>query len=194
MNAFTIITPCSRPQNLLALKASIDFKVATRWIVVHDCQAKPFVKGLPDDEKVEEVPCYTRSKSGNGPRNLGLSMVHDGFVYFLDDDNVVHPKFWSCIAPILRPGNVVTFDMQYGNGRVLRGSDPRPQKIDTAMCAFDRSACVIEWDLHEYIADGIFIEKLVAQNRERWAYIPVVAAYYNRLRDDYVGPFGVGPL
>ena len=189
MHAFTVITPCSRPENLPTLRSSIDFGIVTRWIVVHDCQAKPFVKKLPDDDKIQEVPCYFRSKSGNGPRNLGLSMVHEGFVYFLDDDNVVHPKFWSCIVPLLKPSSIATFDMQYGNGTVLRGSDPRPQRIDTAMCAFDRALCTFEWDLNEYIADGIFIEKLVKQNAAKWSYIPIVAAYYNRLRDDYVGPY-----
>jgi hypothetical protein len=184
MLPLTIITPCSRPENLPVVLRSINFDVVNRWIIVHDTQRRPFVKVFPDDEKIEEYSCEgPPNRSGNGPRNMGLNLVTDGFVYFLDDDNIVHPSFYTEIVPKLMPRSIVSFDMEYVNGAVLRGSNPRPRNIDTSMVVFDRVTCgSLKWDLQEYIADGIFIQKLIENSRDQWTYLPIVAAWYNRLR------------
>lgn len=182
----TIITPCSRPENLRGVLQSIDFNVVSQWIIVHDTKHRPFIQVFPNDEKIHEYPCTgpPGSTSGNAQRNFGLELVHEGYVYFLDDDNLVHPNFYTEVVPNLRPKCILTFDMQYANGGVLRGASPRPRQIDTAMVVFDRATCAhLRWTLHEYIADGLFIEALVNLAQDHWTYVPKVAAWYNRLRD-----------
>lgn len=166
-----------------AIAKSIRFDLCSLWIIVHDTQSKPFVPVFHNELKILEIPCSApKSISGNGPRNVGLSLVSEGHVYFLDDDNLVHPSFWTEIVPFCEPKTIFTFDMEYGDGRVLHGSEAKRLHIDTAMIVFDSELVGhLQWELMEYTADGIFIETLVERNHKYWAYCPVTAAYYNRL-------------
>lgn len=192
----TIITPCSRPANLRTVAASIDFDAIDRWIIVHDTTRVP--KPAPqftDNPKVVETDCDDAGISGNAQRNKGIDMVPEGpaedagYVYFLDDDNVVHPNFFHKIVPLLDGTTaIVTFDMVYSHGTILAGNRPNVFKIDTAMFVALRSAIgAIRWQPQFYHSDGLFVEALMgrvgaaAGIAKHWKYVNIPAAFYNRI-------------
>ena len=123
MPKLTIITACIHPENLPYLAVTIapgrDLFDLT-WRVVFDgarCQPVDFPGAIVT------VASHPRSIVGNHQKNDALDHTQDGWVYFLDDDNLVHPDFFrghpagnrrdgrQCVR--LRPG-----------GRRFRGNGP----------------------------------------------------------------------
>ena len=185
----TIITPCCRPANLPALRESIDLDAIERWIIVHDTtMTRGVYSPLFDHPKITELGHISSpgTCSGNSQRNVALRLVRYGLVYFLDDDNVIHPDFWK-IAPLFKEGHFYTFDQQRWDefvatpGGIFKGDTPRLQKIDTAQYVVD-VRMARPWKEDDYKADGLFIEDIFLRFSQEHEYIPVVASYYNFLR------------
>jgi hypothetical protein len=185
----TIITPCSRPENLKALRDSIDMDRIDRWIIVHDTTKSRGVY-IPqfDHPKILEMGHSSPpgTCSGNSQRNRGLAKVQHGMIYFLDDDNIVHPDFWK-IVPLFKEEHFYTFDQQRWDefvstpGGIFKGDTPRLRKIDTAQYVVDVRMARF-WKEDDYKADGLFIEDIFLRFNQNHTYIPVVASYYNYLR------------
>ena len=184
-NKLSIVTACSRPENLIALRDSIRFDLIDVWYVVHDTRTRPFMRVFPEgNPKIVELECKDKGVVGHQIRNFALdNLVKDGIIYFLDDDNIIHEDFWKLD---LAPGKLHTFDMQYSDARVLKGDTLAVSKIDTAQFAFDVALIPsdMRFDTSDYGADGLFI---VALSKEidcviTHAYHKGVAAWYNRLR------------
>ena len=78
-----IITPCSRPYNLQFIEKSINIPLGEfRWIVVHDSEEIPQnYASFGEAYNLKDV----NSRMGNAQRNLALSKVKNGWVYFNDD-------------------------------------------------------------------------------------------------------------
>lgn len=94
----TIITPCSRVENLWKVYESINFP-NYRWIVVFDGLK---VNSIPENLPPTVEPYIVSDESGisgNPQRNHALDLVEDGWVYFLDDDNLIHPELYSNVEP-----------------------------------------------------------------------------------------------
>jgi len=186
----TIITPCSRPENLKTLYASINFDRIRRWIIVHDTTRTDGVfTPVFDNQKITELGHQSPpgTCSGNSQRNVGLAHVRaSGLVYFLDDDNIIHPTFWRIILGF-DDEHFYTFDQQRWDGFVdapggiFKGDTPRLQRIDTAQYVIPYSMCR-PWKEDDYKADGLFIEDIYDRFRIKHMYIPIVASYYNYLR------------
>jgi hypothetical protein len=88
-----IVTPCSRPENLEVIHASIKstlHDVNWLWLVCFDGSV---VKDHTPKE-MERTKFFRvtneKSKSGNAQRNYCLELINSGWVYFLDDDTVMH--------------------------------------------------------------------------------------------------------
>jgi hypothetical protein len=181
-----IITPCSRPENLGRLFDSIDFTITYKWVIVYDGNKLSDVDfQFESHPKIIEVVSKREGKWGNPMRNEALDICQtfgiNHYVYFLDDDNVIHPNLWRIIKRINCV--FVTFDMTYSNGKVLSGRTPRVGKIDTSMFIVKlKSIGSRRWSLDEYHADGLFIEGLYEELKDGWEYLPVIGSYYNRLR------------
>ncbi len=91
----SIVTPCTRTRNLLAMHQSIVQtlvgRVNVKWIIVFD--NVPIVHF--DDSWIE---CHSlhddASVFGNAQRDFGAQLAIDGsWIWFLDDDTLVHPDF-----------------------------------------------------------------------------------------------------
>lgn len=184
----TIITPCSRPENLSRMAQSIDFSKDVHWIIVYDT-TKTKGRFTPNvtHPKITELGHVSPpgTCSGNSQRNVGLSRVQNGMVYYLDDDNIIHDRFWT-LFDRFDEDHFYTWDQFRGdefanrpNG-VLSGDEPRLRKIDTAQYIVPRYMCR-PWQEDLYWADGIFIEKVYEKYKDKHVYIPVVAAFYNFL-------------
>lgn len=185
----TLITPCSRPENLPAMRNSINFDLIDRWIIVHDTtKSRGVYSPLFDHPKILELGHVSPrgTCSGNSQRNKALDLVRYGLIYFLDDDNVIHPNFWK-LVPQMELDHFYTFDQQRWDefvpvpGGIFKGDTPRLQKIDTAQYVVD-VRMARPWKEDDYKADGLFIEDIFLRFHQEHVYVSEVAAYYNFLR------------
>lgn len=174
----TIITPCSRPENLSKLASTVRDYI---WIVCFDLSKVRVVLPI---EKADTIIGVSGGVSGNLQRNKALEQVKDfnEWVYVLDDDNLIHPGFFDKIIPLLHNPNtgIITFDQQLQNGTIRKGNDPQVGRIDQAQF-------IVRKGLYEdyeqiYEADGILIERLIKKYPEKWLYLPDVLCFYNRLK------------
>lgn len=92
----TLITPCTRPHLLQLVHKYIQFDKVKMWYIYYDGSKGQnyqyqFLNHPQIIEKITTTPC----PGGNVGRNKGIEQVQDGLVYFIDDDNIIHPKFWN---------------------------------------------------------------------------------------------------
>ena len=128
-----ILTPCSRPYNLKEIHATIPPQA--HWIVCHDF----------DDSRIPELSNTTIMKvDKTGPygvtaRNHMLETFpfkDEDWIYFLDDDNVIHKEWYKYIefALTIKLYAMVTWAQIDNNNRMRLRTLVIPEvgKIDTA--------------------------------------------------------------
>ena len=181
----TIITPCTRPGNLMRLKESIPFEHVDKWIIVYDESVTPNAH-LFHEERIQEYGCQGHSIAGNIQRNYALNLIGDTYVYFLDDDTIMHPDMGDFLKTV-EPNHMYTFDQlrnakEFPFTETLKGDSIEMFRIDTAMCLIDSSLIQgIRWAVDEYTADAIFITECYSNHPESWIYVDRVLSYYNYL-------------
>ena len=185
-NKISIITPCSRIHNLFALYESIKFDKIHKWIIVYDTTVNRYSHSFLSHKKIIEVDCKSSLNGivGNTQRNYGLSFVEDdNYIYFLDDDNIIHPNFWK-IMEELETDTIHTFN-QYRDkhGNILLGNRIEINYIDTAMYIIHKNMIGnIKWQEDLYSADGKFITDLYATGKYKHKYFNKYYCYYNYLQ------------
>jgi hypothetical protein len=192
LDEITIITPSIRPQNLQRILPSINFDYISRWIIIYDStkistNPHQFTDCPYIEEYLYSLPGI--GKSGNDQRNFALSLIpknYNGYIYFLDDDNTIHPNFYHLLQSVIESGpnkrlEMYTFDqMRDSFKKILYGNECRVNKIDSAMTLIPAEICRnIKWKRRFYNADGRFIEEVYNRNRTRHVYIETVGCYYN---------------
>lgn len=185
-----IITPVSRfklKEDLLKIAVSIRWDCVTQWILVYDTNRQHDLEPLfSESPKVTEIYFHAEEGAGFGnmQRNKGLEKVMQGLVYFLDDDNIMHPHFWD-VLPNITLGHLTTFDearMEENPPRELGGMTVAVGCIDTAMYVIDRALIgETRWHLNAFNADGQFVEQIYNNHTDKHVYIPEVAAYHHGL-------------
>jgi hypothetical protein len=191
----TLITPWGRKKfdYLPVVAGSINWGCISQWIIVYDLHKLPVVSPqFKNNSKVLEVfNNAPTSAYGNLQRQEALNRVIDGMVYFLDDDNAMHPMFWQWYATNASLGRVYTFDQLRGKQpQLLRGNKPVKNCIDTAQLLLDKALVGnASWaaGAGQYNADGKFIQALVTQNRDKYTYVPEVLAYHNFAQHYHAG-------
>ena len=192
----SIITPCCRQARLEEIYNSIQFDLIHRWYIVYDTtRNRSYTKRYKDNPKIIELECSDRGISGNAQRNHAMKLVEDGFLYFVDDDNIVHPELWE-IIPTLDSKHYYTWDQLRNKkgddtdwalftnekGKILKGHTLKLQHIDTSQIIIPKKILgSLEWKVDDYKADGILIESLYKLNPSAHKYIPKVLCYYNFL-------------
>lgn len=182
MRDLVVITPCSRPGNLGMLAQSIfGHGLDVRWIVVVDgTKHTNIIAPLGAEVYYHANP---DSKVGMAQRNYALEVVTDGWLYFLDDDNLMHPRFWH-LYPHMAGGRYLayTFDQELDKGvRIAAPENTRPGMVDMAQILVRRDLVGDTRFEYRYEADGIFIGTLWARNRSAFGHINLNACYYNKL-------------
>jgi hypothetical protein len=187
-----VITPCCRPELLRYVYDSVRFSIVTRWIVVFDADHVPRARlpaALLDDSHVTLVAIQSnRSRYGNAQRCLALQLARimypedDPFIYFLDDDNVIHPSFYDLFQRFMqRRGVFYTFDQQRA-WLTCSGRSCVRVMMDTAMICLPLSFCPV-WDPGAvYAEDYYFIQSVMKKYSDRHVYLNQVGAYYNALQ------------
>ena len=185
-NRITIITPCSRPQNLNTIKNSVDFNSVEEWIIVYDgnriSEIPDTFNNHPNRDKIKQWIFTGPGISGNPQRNFALSNVSnwDTFIYFLDDDNLVHPYMYR-LLDIADRDYIYTFNQE--NHVNHTGNNVRVAGIDTAMFMVYGSLCKdLQWDIDRYDADGYYIVELQRRHPKKLIWINNSLCYYNLLR------------
>jgi len=190
-----IITPCSRPENLRRMCENINNigsdaqgSVKIFWYIVHDAE----------NPAKCDIGCYTNTMaikggvSGNLQRNLALDRLIRSrklsfWVYFLDDDNIMHPNF----VPELRKavetypsakGFIFSQELPAGGIRISEHDSVKVCHIDQAQYCLHTDLIGNNRFVQQYEADGIFIEKIYKENPGEIVILPQVMSYYNFLR------------
>lgn len=180
----TIITPSYRVDNLTAVSKSIRFEYVCEWIIVYDgVHVKESPRLFAENRLVSEYVHEGPGCSGNPQRNFALDRVKnkDSLIYFLDDDNVIHPNLYELLDKV-RPGFVYTFDQERDKGGlIVRGNRCRVGLIDTAMILCDYGLIDnLRWIAGKYAADGLFVQDLYRRHPRRFRYCGgKTYCYYN---------------
>lgn len=126
MNKITFVTPCIRPKNLTVIAESIEAFVPRQyydWIVVCD--------GLTVKKEVKcefaKIYKYTKEGSlyGNAQRNYAIDIIQgndkykDTYVYFIDDNTILHKNLWSLVKNATE--DMIVFEQIYKNGKTRIG-------------------------------------------------------------------------
>lgn len=117
-NVLNLVTPSHRPYNLRLIYDSIGHSIPAEyatinWYIVLDRDCDSAFKSSFHDNTFPHINvCISQSiiKShyGNHCRNIALDLIKDGFIYFLDDDTIMHPEFGKYI-PLFKPNKIYTF-------------------------------------------------------------------------------------
>ena len=129
-----IVTPCSRPENLLQIKKSIPEEC--KWIVAYDdnCDTEWMLDGVINCTGLGIRDAHW----GNKIRNWVLDNYEfeDGdWLYYLDDDNIIKEDWYHHINCYLNSdAAILTWGQLYGTGeeRLDPTGTPQSFKIDTA--------------------------------------------------------------
>jgi hypothetical protein len=187
-NKITIITPSCNIKNLPILYNSINFNKINKWIIVYDTTKDSYIHSFSDHKQIIEVDCQSSINGivGNTQRNYGLSLVDDdNYIYFLDDDNIIHPDFWKIIDD-LEEDAIHTFNQyrdrdNYEN--ILLGNRIQVYCIDTAMFIIHKNMIGdIRWQENLYEADGKFISDINSSGKYKHKYFSNYFCYYNYIK------------
>jgi hypothetical protein len=178
----SIITPCSRTENLSILKDSIKFDKINKWYIVYDTSKISFKKIYDHPQIIElgiEESCY-----GAPQRNHGIDQISDNeLIYMLDDDNIIHDEFWNLVS-LFDLDHIYTFDQErckLPKNTILKGDNPKLYRIDTAQFVIPKNILgSIRWRISR-CADGYLMEELYSKYKNKFVYINKIACYWNKL-------------
>uniref|UniRef100_A0A6C0AMM1 Uncharacterized protein n=1 Tax=viral metagenome TaxID=1070528 RepID=A0A6C0AMM1_9ZZZZ len=177
----SIITACSRPQNLKEIYKSIDFSLVTKWYIVYDTSRdRTYTPEFATEEKIKELNCNKEGYAGHPQINMALDLIKEGYVYIMDDDNIFHKNFWR-LLPTLDSEFVYTWDQdRIQEGRILKGGQIEETKIDTSQFIVPRNLIgSIRWAEKKSAGDFRFISQIYKKYGDKFKYIPQVACYHN---------------
>lgn len=177
-----IITPCSRPYNLIEIGKSINIPISNyRWIVVFDSENLPDLSLIPKNCEFYTHKDLT-SIYGNAQRNYALDLIDNGYIYFNDDDTVLHNDLWENIK-LLDKYDFISFDQLNTNGsHRIHGNKIALYHIDSHNFITHHSLSNnVKFMNNNYCADGLFAEYCYTKAKNP-IYINKYLSVYNQLR------------
>jgi hypothetical protein len=197
MEKINIITRCSRPNNLLEVSKSVfnTDKFNVIWHLIFDTNV---IKEINVELLLHLQSLNTKIKfeqsiqgdHGHQMVNHCIDDIQDGWVYMLDDDNILHSDFYDRIDDIIENNTDkrgIIFNQKIGGidftGQDIRFCSPenvKVSKIDMAQFLLRRDFIgdrrIV---LGQYVGDGIFIESIYKENTEEFIFINEILCYYN---------------
>lgn len=193
-----IITPCMRPQNLQAVAESLTRlgPIPHMWWVVGDEEK---IKAGEIEEAVANLvdvkaPLWVMvpnpgSHTSSRQRNYALDAIplnRNNWVYFLDDDNTLHPDFGRAFFQLTTSssawGFVVGCELETGEQLVAGPDKLKMGEVDIAQCCFSRVLISdTRFCLSRMEEDNVFINAVIATKPNRVAFVSGMASYHNRL-------------
>jgi len=198
MKKLHIITRCSRPGNLPRIAESIPLDRNIQWHVIFDSTRVQSV----DTELLRLL--YDRNtkiyfeSSDKGDylypqmskiikNNIPVSI--NDWVYCLDDDNILHVDLIDEFSRIENKYSVIVFN-QFVDGKDFTGLNIRLAKPEnTKVKHIDLAQFIVRRDIFStidfkegYDADGKFIERVYARERDNFIFIDKILCHYNYLQ------------
>jgi len=201
MTKFNIVTRCTRSESLRDVQKSIfttplfDIK----WWVVFDTRVIRDVDAefLADLQKLGGEPLFFNGDDGDFGHTLlskTIDRISEGFIHFVDDDNILHENFWNVMFEQIKqyPEKKGFIVSQKIGGKDWTGLDVREAKPEnTRVQHIDMAQFIIRKDLYgdkyrfvkgDYKADGYLIEKIYKENPDEFVFIDQELCYYNWLK------------
>jgi glycosyltransferase involved in cell wall biosynthesis len=197
----SIITRCSRLNNLRKVKDSIftTDKFDITWYVMFDSTVLKDVDAeiLAEIQEKQSKIFFIKSIPGDFGHqmiNKAISDIQEGFIFVLDDDNIIHEDFYENLYTSIRNnpdkrGFVFNqrIDGKDFTGQEIRYCAPERMKVsqvDMAQVVFERGLIGdIRLNPMNYIADSIYIEEVYNRsNPDDFYFINTIMCYYNYLQ------------
>lgn len=195
-----IITRCTRTSNLLTIKEGVlnaPKGVTVNWHIVFDTGALKDIDAEVLSNLTDTVNVKLHFVKGQRGGLLYpevsdiIRTIKSGWIYLLDDDNIIHDDFYKTIKASIKnlPVAQVHIVSQLVAGKDFTGQEIRVasrentafQKIDIAQMVINRSI----FDTHSfsanYAADGFFIEEVLKTHGDSFVWIDKVLCHYNYL-------------
>jgi hypothetical protein len=184
MIKLNIITRCTRPDFLEKVKKSIFTTILfdIKWWVVFDTR---IIKDIDADflanlQLLGGEAIFLKGEEGDMAHSLlskVIDKIEDGFIYFLDDDNILHENFYDVIFKEVKanPTKRGFIFSQKVDGKDFTGLDIREAKPEnTRVQHIDMAQFLLKRDLigserfvsGDYKADGYLIEEIYNINNE----------------------------
>jgi hypothetical protein len=174
-----ITTPCSRPDNLLAMSKSIP--TFATWVVIHE----PSIE-LPKIDNMISIECPKTGFVGADGRNYFLdnfNLTENDWIYSLDDDNIIHPDFHHIEGLLGKDFSLIYW------GQLNKDNTIRLQPLNEIILNTIDAACFVSnmkynrhlrYDTNAYNYDGLYAIEC-SKNGDRLK-LDNYLAYYNYLR------------
>jgi glycosyltransferase involved in cell wall biosynthesis len=196
-----ILTRCTRPDFLEKVRDSI-FTTSLfdiKWWIVFDTRVIKDVDAefLSNLQSIGGEALFYKGESGDMAHSLlskVIDKIEDGFIYFLDDDNILHEDFYETIHRKIseNPDKKGFIFSQKVSGKDFTGLDVREAKPEnTKVQHIDMAQFLLSRDLigderfvsGDYKADGYFIENIYNKNPQDFYFVNKVLCYYNFLKN-----------
>ena len=197
-----IITAVSREVNLYYIQDELNKinSLDIRWYLVFDKTCMISTK-IPQDLNYYHAEISNNDRndsSGSIQKNIALSQIQEGWIYCLDDDNILHPNFPSCFNMAIKkfPDKkaFVFSQTNYANQIIISGKEAKKtiSGLPFENWAIDAGGYVVHSDIvkkynaryKEYVheSDRYFWKCLVDNCPEQIEFFDEIAAYHNALR------------
>lgn len=202
---FNIITRCSRTKNLLKVKDSIFNQSGNViWYVYFDTTIlKDIDAELLSELQDDRIKLFFKKSIpgdyGHQFINDAINNISNGWVYILDDDNILHEDFISNLTKYISENpnkKAFIFDQKVDgkdftklNIRLAKPENMKVQHIDMAQFLLKRDLISDKrLKLGDYKADGYFIEDVYKSSPEDFFFINQILCYYNYLTGSKMPP------
>jgi O-antigen biosynthesis protein len=194
-----IITRCTRIDNLHILNKNIftkTYNIDVKWNIIFDISVLKEIDAdvLHELSKNKKIT-FHYLKCGDWSLNVTNEVIKDiftGWIYFLDDDNILHEDFYTEIQSLVKQypdklGFIFSQKIDYKDFtntdiRIASSENVKVRHIDLAQYILDRSLLSNEHLFGTgYLSDGIFIEKLYKEKKEYFHITDKILCYYNYL-------------
>lgn len=196
-----ILTRCTRPQNLLQISKTIFTDLfEINWYILFDTNK---IKDIDISLLMELTKLGAKIKySKSEPNSFGYNIINeildeitDGWVYILDDDNIIHPDFYNILDEFI---DANTYGVLVFNQKVdgkdftkldIREANPENMKIGGVDIAQVLIHIGDYGDTRRfnnaYTADGELIEKLFEEKKDDFIFIQTELCYYNYIVNSF---------
>lgn len=175
-----IITPCSRPNNLAQILDTIP--AGCSWTVVLDSSVADSV-----NINAKVIRSLHTGNSGNELRNQGMTEIlpdQNDWVYFLDDDNLIHPDWFDAVSSHLND----EFDMLAWGQLNKDGGIRLPPPFRIQLNCIDTASFMVKWkalknyrwETAAYDADGRLAINIASKHKYKT--LDQYLCWYNALR------------
>jgi hypothetical protein len=165
--------------------------LSCKWFIILD-ECKEFTLSTCFGSTVKIIIKQSKKKGCwcGSLKNEGLEQIKFGWVYVLDDDNILHPSFINLIwfyidfyGPLKKQAFVFDQLLPDGTIRTANYDVIKMNHIDQAQYLVHHELIGnLRYDENLYQDDGLFIETLHYSNPEKFMVINETMCYYNKLR------------